>query len=127
MVKTGLLALALLATTGWQSPQLIGTWRVTDANVKTKGPREVIIRADSSASWGEEHARWRLIDKDRRIMIAVGGMWETYNIRVRGNRLTLSGPDLPDPVNLTRVGPPTPRPNGVPVPPDPDLVPPARR
>lgn len=127
MLKTGLLGIIVVAALGWQGTDLIGTWRVTDANVKTKGPREVIIRSDSSASWGDEHARWRLIDKERQIMIAVGGMWETYKVRVRGNRLTLSGSDLPDPVNLTRVGPPTPRPKGVPVPPDPDTEPPLRR
>jgi hypothetical protein len=117
---------ALLAAGATQDHPLVGTWKVTDANVKTTGPREVIIRADSSASWGQEHARWRLVDNGRRIMIAVGGAWETYQIRIRGNRFTLSGPELGDPVTLTRVGPATPRPTGVPVPPDPDQDPPAR-
>ncbi len=127
MLKTGLLGIIVVAALGWQGTDLIGIWRVTDASVKTRGPREVIIRSDSSASWGDEHARWRLIDKERQIMIAVGGMWETYKVRVRGDKLTLSGSDLPDPVNLTRVGPPTPRPKGVPVPPDPATEPPLRR
>lgn len=127
MLKTGLLGIFVVVALGWQGTDLIGTWRVTDANLKTKGPREVIIRSDSSASWGDEHARWRLIDRERQIMIAVGGMWETYQVRVRGNKLTLSGSDLPDPVNLTRVGPPIPRPKGVPVPPDPDTEPPRHR
>lgn len=108
-----------------QANPLIGTWQLTDKNIKTNGPREVIIREDSSASWGKETSRWRLVPKDR-IMIAVGGEWETYNIRIRGNKMTLSGGDLVDPVTLTRIGPATPRPSGVPVPPDPDTEPPAR-
>lgn len=125
MWRPGLLLL-LLATTPLvaQDHPIVGTWRVTEASVQTKGPREVIIRSDSSASWGQEHARWRLIRNGRVIMIAVGGEWETYDIRIRGNRLTLSGGDLQDPVTLTKTGPATPRPSGVPVPPDPDHDPP---
>ncbi len=130
MVRLALFALVTtIAAAGLQAqgPSIEGLWRLTDNKVKTTGPREVIIRADSSASWGKEHARWRLVESGKRIMIAVGGEWEIYDIRVRGNRLTLSGPELgDDPVTLTRVGPPTPRPSGVPVPPDPDRVPPAR-
>lgn len=109
----------------FQANPLIGTWQLTDKKIKTNGPREVIIREDSSASWGKETSRWRLVPKDR-IMIAVGGEWETYNIRIKGNRMTLSGGDLVDPVTLTRVGPASPRPSGVAVPPDPDTEPPAR-
>lgn len=107
-----------------QPPPIVGTWKLTDAKVKTNGPREVIIREDSSASWGKEHGRWRLVPKDQ-IMIAVGGEWETYKVQVRGAKLTLSGGDLTEPVTLTRVGPATPRPAGVPVPPAPDQVPPS--
>jgi hypothetical protein len=79
----------------------------------------VVIRADSSANWGKEYVRWRL--RGDRIMIALGGEWEIYQIKVKGERLTLSGPDLPEEVTLRRVGPPTPRPDAIPVPPDPDL------
>lgn len=124
MSKLFALALAAAAAFGVQDPAIVGLWRLTDATVETRGPREVIIRADSSASWGDEHARWRLIDDGKRIMIAVGGEWEVYGIRIRRNKLTLSGPELGDPVTLTRKGPATPRPSGVPIPPDPDQVPP---
>ena len=117
-----LLSALLLA---FQDAPVVGTWKLTDAKVKTNGPREVIIREDSSASWGKEHARWRLVPKDQ-IMIAVGGEWETYKVKVKGAKLTLSGGDLTEPVTLTKTGPATPRPTGVPVPPDPDRVPPAR-
>lgn len=96
-----------------------GTWRVEAASVAGKGPREVIIRTDSSASWGKETVRWRL-PEDNRIMIALGGEWETYRMKLKGDKLTLSGGDLSEPIALKRVGPSTPRAEGVEVPPDPD-------
>lgn len=101
-----------------RTPEITGTWRVdADADVKS-GPREVIIRADSSASWGKETVRWRVVGK--KIWIAIGGEWEIYDLRLRARDLTLSGGDLTKPVTLRRAGPPTPRPEGVAVPPDPD-------
>ena len=112
------LAAAFAAPAMGQSPSpVVGTWRV-DAKVDTRGgPREVIIRADSSASWGRETSRWRL--KGDQISIAIGGEWETYKLKVTRAALTLSGGDLQKPITLKRVGPPTPRPAGVAVPPDP--------
>lgn len=95
-----------------------GTWRV-DAGTDTKnGPREVIIRGDSSASWGKETVRWRL--RDDRMSIVLGGEWETYKVKVRDNALTLSGGDLQKAVTLRKVGPPTPRPAKARIPDDPD-------
>lgn len=124
MIRLGALSLvALVLLPAQQDHPLIGTWRLADAKLKTKGPREVVIRPDSSASWGKEHSRWRLVDKGQSIMIAVGGEWETYRIKLKAGRMTLSGGDLEDPVTLTRVGPATPRPAGVAVPPDPDHPP----
>lgn len=124
-----LLALALctlclaVPATAQQLPSIEGTWEVSlrDRN-RNNVPRTVIVRADSSASWGDEHVRWRLVHGPK-IMLAVGGEWEVYDVRVRGNQLTLSGGDLPDPVTLRRIGPATPRPADVPVPPDPDRPP----
>ena len=101
---------------------LSGLWQLEKGKVKSDGPKTVMIRADSSASWGKETVRWRL--KEDGIMIALGGEWETYKLKLKGNRLTLSGGDLTDPITLKRVGPSTPRPANVPVPPDPDLNPP---
>lgn len=100
-------------------PSVQGTWQVDASSVAGKGPREVIIRADSSASWGKETVRWRMPD-DNKIMIALGGEWETYRMKVKGDKMTLSGGDLSEPISLKRTGPPTPRPDSVPVPPDPD-------
>ena len=106
------------ATLLGQSASVEGTWKV-DARTDTRGgPREVIIRADSSATWGKETSRWRL--KNDSIMVAIGGEWETYKLEVSRSRLTISGGDLQKPITLKKVGPATPRPDGVSVPPDPD-------
>ena len=97
---------------------LAGLWQLEKGNVKTDGPRTVMIRPDSSASWGKETVRWRL--KPDSIMIALGGEWKTYRLKVKGDRLSLSGGDLTGTITLKRVGPATPRPPGVRVPADPD-------
>lgn len=102
---------------------LSGLWQLEKGKVKSDGPKTVMIRADSSASWGKETVRWRL--KEGQIMIALGGEWEIYTLTLKGSRMTLSGGDLTDPITLKRVGPATPRPANVPVPPDPELNPPA--
>ena len=102
---------------------LSGTWRVEQGKVKQAGPKLVVIRNDSSASWGKETVRWRikdLKDKQRQIMIAIGGEWEIYDIKIKGDKMILSGGDLSDAITLKRVGPETPRPASIPVPPDPD-------
>ena len=100
------------------TPNVSGTWALEKGKIKADGPRSVVIRSDSSASWGKETVRWRL--KGDQIMIALGGEWETYKLKVAHERMTLSGGDLTDPITLKRVGPPTARPDSIPVPPDPD-------
>lgn len=119
-----MLAAALCAPAGLaaqQAPSPLGTW---EARVKPgKGDAQVhtvVIRADSSASYGKEIVRWR-VRRDT-ILIALGGEWVSYRLRLVRNELTLSGGDLTEPITLRRVGPPTPRPAGVSVPPDPDTV-----
>lgn len=117
------LALALAAApAAAQSarPTVIGTWRVDAAQVAKRrdAPRLVIVREDSSASWGTETARWRL--KGDRLWLAIGGEWEDYKLKLKGRTLTLSEGDLTRPVSFERIGPPTPRPAHVPLPPDPD-------
>ena len=103
-----------------QSPHpIVGTWKADLRDEKRQdAPREVIVRDDSSASWGKETVRWRL--KPDSVMIALGGEWVTYRLKVDKTKLTLSGGDLAKPVTLTRIGAPTPRPEGVAIPPDPD-------
>jgi len=113
-----LIVVAARSVAAQAAVDVTGTWRV-DAGTDTKnGPREVVIRGDSSASWGKETVRWRL--KNDRISIVLGGEWETYRIKVRDNALTLSGGDLQKAVTLKKVGPPTPRPANARIPDDPD-------
>lgn len=109
----------LIAQSASQAP--LGTWQAELKDQKRKdAPRTVIVRADSSASYGTETVRWRL--KPDSIMLALGGEWVTYRLQLKGARLTLSGGDLTKPVSLTRVGPPTARPDSIKVPPDPDAA-----
>ena len=61
--------------------------------------------------------RWRL-EADS-IHLAFGDEWMVYKFDLRRDKLTLSGGDLEDPVELERVGPATPRPQGIEVPPAP--------
>lgn len=101
------------------APAILGTWQADLKDAKRKdAPRTVIVRSDSSASYGTETVRWRL--KPDSIMLALGGEWVTDRLQLKGVKLTLSGGDLTKPVTLTKIGAPTPRPDSVPIPPDPD-------
>lgn len=108
------------AQTKAPAPDVTGTWKVNTKELAQRkdAPRTVIVRPDSSASWGTETARWRL--KGDRLWLAIGGEWEDYKLKLKGRTLTLSEGDLTKPVSFERIGPPTPRPAHVPLPPDPD-------
>ncbi len=104
-----------MAQTGAKAVDIVGTWKFDlKQGTKKEGPRIVIIRPDSSASYGEEIVRWRIVDD--RIWIALGGEWEIYTLKVKGDRMTLSGGDLTEPILFNRTGAFTPRPEGVEVP-----------
>lgn len=114
-----LLVLAALALPGqsWAQsspPSLTGTWQT----VMNDDAYTVVIRADSSASYGDEMVRWRA--RGDSIYIALGGEWVAYRLRLGAKQLSLSGGDLPEPITLRWVGPPAARPANVAVPPDPD-------
>jgi len=99
---------------------ILGTWEAELKDQQRKdAPRTVVVRADSSASYGTETVRWRV--KPDSIMLAIGGEWVTYRMQLKSQRLTLSGGDLAKPISLKLVGPPTSRPDSVAVPPDPDV------
>jgi hypothetical protein len=121
-----ILAATLLAavpgTATAQQPAILGTWKfdLTQGD-KKEGPRTVIVRPDSSASYGAETVRWRIVGDS--LALALGGEWVNYRLKLKGKRLTLSGGDLTEPVTFEKVGPPTPRPDSVAVPPDPGTVP----
>jgi hypothetical protein len=107
------------ATAGAQQVGILGTWKFDlKQGDKKSGPRTVIVRPDSSASYGAETVRWRIVGDS--LALALGGEWISYHLRLKGRRLTLSGGDLIEPVTFEMVGPPTPRPDTVAVPPDPD-------
>jgi hypothetical protein len=131
-VRIGPLALALLvlapAAAAAQSSakpksDIIGTWQAKVKEKTKDGSRtvtkEVVIRADSSASYEKETVRWRW-PAPASIWLALGGEWEKFKLDLKGDKLTLSEGDLQEPITLKRIGPPTPRAANVPVPPDPD-------
>ena len=104
-----------------QETSLLGTWQADLKDQDRKdAPRTVIVRGDSSASYGTETVRWRIREKGDSVSLALGGEWVTYGFKVKGTKLTLSGGDLQKPITLTRTGPPTTRPDSIPVPEDPD-------
>ncbi len=114
-------AICAAAPLGAQQPNpLLGTW-VTEKKIKD-APAIVIVRADSSASYGTETVRWR-VRTPGKILLALGGEWVEYDYRIRGRKMTLSGGDLTEAITLDRTGPPTPRPANVAVPGDPDTEP----
>jgi hypothetical protein len=121
-IAAGLVTIGLLAGSpprplAAQANPLLGTW-VTERKIKD-APATVIVRADSSASYGTETVRWR-VTAPGKILLALGGEWVEYDYRVRSGKLTLSGGDLTEAITLRRTGAPTPRPANIPVPADPD-------
>ncbi len=105
-----------------QQAPILGTWKFDlKQNQKKAGPRTVIVRPDSSASYGSQTVRWRIVGDS--LALALGGEWVNYRLKLKGKNLTLSGGDLNEPVNFQRVGPPSPRPDSIPVPPDPESQP----
>lgn len=123
VISASILFARVLSAQVLSGAALSGLWRLEKGKVKTDGPKSVMIRPDSSASWGKETVRWRLKPDTGEIMIALGGEWETYTIRVRGAQMELSGGDLAEKITLKRVGLATPRPPNVPLPADPDSIP----
>ena len=77
--------------------------------------RHIMVRSDSSAQFGDQVARWRVVGDS--LWITLGdGVWQVYGMTVQSDQLTLSGGDLEKPVTLKRVGPATPRPDSLVVP-----------
>lgn len=91
--------------------RLEGDWQAKTSD----GIHHIMVRADSSAQFGEQVARWRLVGDS--LWITLGdGAWQVYGMTLAGDRLTLSGGDLDAPVVLRRTGAATPRPAGLVVP-----------
>ncbi len=93
------------------TPRLEGKWEAKTED----GPRLIVVRTDSSAQFGEQVARWRIVGDS--VWFTVGdGVWNVYGMKVAGDKLTISGGDLDKPVTLKRVGPATPKPDTLKVP-----------
>ena len=114
-----LAAPALAAQSPGRRVHLEGNWqaKVEDAI------RNIMVRSDSSAQFGDQVARWRVVGDS--LWITLGdGVWQVYGLKLETDKLTLSGGDLDKPVTLRRTGPPVPRAAGVEIP---DPPPPSAR
>jgi hypothetical protein len=100
------------ARLGPRRPALEGRW-------EARGPddaiRHIMVRADSSAQFGEDVARWRVVGDSMWLTLG-DGVWMVYRMALKGERLTLSGGDLEKAVTLRRVGVAPPRPDSLQVP-----------
>src|SRR5437899_6672294 len=80
--------------------------------------RNIMVRSDSSAQFGDQVARWRVVGDS--LWITLGdGVWQVYGMKLDGDKLKLAGGDLEKPVTLRRGGPPTARAHPMALPPPP--------
>lgn len=95
-------------------PRLEGKWQA-----KTEDEiRNIMVRSDSSAQFGDQVARWRVVGDS--LWLTLGdGVWQVYGMKLGTDKLTLSGGDLEKPVTLRRVGAATARADSVAIPPPP--------
>ncbi len=111
LAAMSLVAPALAAQSRGQRARLEGKWEAKTDD----GPRLIMVRADSSAQFGDQVARWRLVGDS--VWFALGdGVWNVYGLKIAGDKLTISGGDLDKPVSLRRVGAATARPDSLQVP-----------
>jgi hypothetical protein len=91
--------------------RLEGKWQAkTDDEI-----RNIMVRSDSSAQFGDQVARWRMVGDS--LWLTLGdGVWQVYGLKLDADRLTLSGGDLEKPVTLRRVGPASARADSVVIP-----------
>src|SRR5947199_10091504 len=85
---------------------LEGKWQAkTDDEI-----RNIMVRGDSSAQFGDQVARWRMAGDS--LWLTLGdGVWQVYGMKLDGDKLTLSGGDLAKPVTLRPVRQPIARPD----------------
>lgn len=111
LAAMSLLAPALAAQSRSPRARLEGKWEAKTDD----GPRLIMVRADSSAQFGDQVARWRLVGDS--VWFTMGdGVWNVYGLKIAGDKLTISGGDLEKPVTLRRVGLATARPDTLEVP-----------
>src|SRR5256885_5007836 len=86
--------------------------------------RDIMVRSDSSAQFGDQVARWRVVGDSPWITLG-DGVWQVYGMKLGSDKLTLAGSDLEKPVTVPRGGPPAPPPRApaaAPPPPPPPLA-----
>jgi hypothetical protein len=124
-LSLGIICLVLLASgLAAQRTGVAGRVRLEgDWQAKTDdGIRHITVRPDSSAQFGDQVARWRLV-RDSLWLTLGDGVWMVYGLAVGGDKLTISGGDLEKPVTLRRVGPANARPDTLAIPaPPPDTA-----
>jgi hypothetical protein len=111
MIRPTLIAAAALALIVQAPARLTGNWQAkSGAEI-----RHIMVRSDSSAQFGKDVARWRVVGDS--LWITLGdGVWQVYGMKLAGDKLTISGGDLEKAVTLRRVGPPTARPDTLTIP-----------
>jgi hypothetical protein len=120
-ILLGIACSLLLATgLGAQSTGTVRHLRLEgDWQAKTDdGIRHIMVRRDSSAQFGDQVARWRVVGDS--LWLTLGdGVWMVYGVGVSGDKLRISGGDLQKPVTLRRLGPANARPDTLAIPPAP--------
>jgi hypothetical protein len=95
----GLALLLVPASAAGQALRLEGKWQARTS----EAIHHIMVRGDSSAQFGDQIARWRVVGDS--LWLTIGdGVWMVYGMRIQGDRLTLSGGDLEAAVTLRRVG-----------------------
>ncbi len=115
MIRPSILVSAVLALVAQAPPRITGDWQARTGGGGGDDIRHVMVRSDSSAQFGHDLARWRIVGDS--LWITLGdGVWQVYGMKLNGDKLTISGGDLEKPVTLRRVGPPTARPDTLTIP-----------
>src|SRR5256712_4167154 len=79
--------------------RLEGKWQAkTDEEI-----RNIMVRSDSSAQFGDQVARWRVVGDS--LWLTLGdGVWQGYSLKLCADELTPSGGDLEKAVTPQRAG-----------------------
>src|SRR5712671_6945843 len=111
MIRPLMIASGLLVLFAQTPPRVTGDWQARAG----EEIRHIMVRSDSSAQFGRDLARWRVVGDS--LWITLGdGVWQVYGMKLARDKLTISGGDLEKPVTLRRVGPPTARPDTLTIP-----------
>src|SRR5882672_2393554 len=95
-VGVGLAAVTIVTA---QAPvRVTGNWQARAGDEI----RHIMVRSDSSAQFGEEVARWRVVGDS--LWITLGdGVWQVYGMKLGGDKLTICGGYLEKPFTLLPV------------------------